>query len=112
VKRELREIIEDEERMNYQRRMGDKWLNDLKKLKTTWQKPYLETVPYIIIIFKQVHSISADGQKKPHYYSEISVSISAGILLASIQVSFISTVYHTSVEFSYPIINIYPAHRH
>lgn len=42
TKREIRHIIEAEEEINYKKRMGDKWVNDLKRLKTDWNKPYLE----------------------------------------------------------------------
>ena len=33
VKHQIREIIEEEEEMNYMRRMGDRWVTDLKKLR-------------------------------------------------------------------------------
>ncbi|CAI5770276.1 iodotyrosine deiodinase 1 [Podarcis lilfordi] len=32
IKHKIREIIEDEEEINYKKRMGDKWVNDLKRL--------------------------------------------------------------------------------
>ena len=32
---------QDEERINYERRMGDKWVDDLRAFKTSWEKPYL-----------------------------------------------------------------------
>lgn len=34
--------MQSEERINYERRMGDKWVQDLEKFKTDWAKPYLE----------------------------------------------------------------------
>ncbi|CAJ0952854.1 unnamed protein product, partial [Ranitomeya imitator] len=85
VKHKVREIIEEEEEINYRKRMGDKWVNDLKKLKTDWVKEYLDTAPYLILIFKQVYGILSNNRKKTHYYNEISVSIACGILLAAIQ---------------------------
>ncbi len=33
VKHKIREIIEEEEEINYKQRMGDKWVHDLKKLR-------------------------------------------------------------------------------
>ncbi|XP_004391328.2 iodotyrosine deiodinase 1 [Trichechus manatus latirostris] len=86
VKHKIREIIEEEEEINYRRRMGDRWVTDLKKLRTNWIKEYLDTAPVLILIFKQVHGFAANGKKKVHYYSEISVSISCGLLLAALQV--------------------------
>ena len=86
VKSKIRSIIEAEEQLNYQRRMGETWVDDLKKLKTNWEKPYLEVAPYLLVVFKQSYSHWSDGSRKNHYYSEISASISVGLLLAAIQV--------------------------
>lgn len=33
VKHKIREIVEEEEEINYKKRMGDKWVNDLKRLR-------------------------------------------------------------------------------
>ncbi|XP_056419343.1 iodotyrosine deiodinase 1 [Hyla sarda] len=98
VKHKIREIIEEEEEINYRKRMGDKWVNDLKKLKTNWVKEYLDTAPYIILIFKQVYGILSDNRKKTHYYNEISVSIACGILLAAIQNAGLVTVTTTPLN--------------
>ncbi|KAE8601520.1 hypothetical protein XENTR_v10013700 [Xenopus tropicalis] len=60
VKHKIREIIEEEEEINYYKRMGDKWVSDLKKLRYglkmllkklhvlhTWPEPcYLTTKPH------------------------------------------------------------------
>lgn len=86
LKATIREIVEEEEKLNYARRMGEKWLKDLEFVKTTWSKPYLNSAPYLILIFKQVYGFREDGSKKTHYYHEMSVCISVGLLLAAIQV--------------------------
>ncbi|XP_072552857.1 iodotyrosine deiodinase isoform X2 [Salminus brasiliensis] len=86
TKNKIREIVEEEEEINYKQRMGDKWVNDLRRLRTNWVKEYLDTAPYLILIFKQTYGILPDGKKKTHYYNEISVSISCGLLLAALQV--------------------------
>ncbi|XP_064411421.1 iodotyrosine deiodinase isoform X3 [Latimeria chalumnae] len=98
TKHKIREIIEEEERMNYMKRMGDKWVKDLKKIRTNWIKEYLDTAPYIILIFKQIYGILANGKKKTHYYNEISVSISCGILLAALQNVGLVTVTSTPLN--------------
>lgn len=54
--------------------------------RTNWIKEYLDVAPYLILIFKQTYGILSNGKKKTHYYNEISVSISCGILLAALQV--------------------------
>ena len=33
LKHKIREIVEEEEEINYKRRMGDRWVNDLKRLR-------------------------------------------------------------------------------
>jgi iodotyrosine deiodinase len=58
----------------------------LQPVGTTWVKEYLTEAPWLILIFKQVHGFKRNGQKKIHYYNEISVSIATGFLLAAIQV--------------------------
>lgn len=87
VKQSVRKIIEEEEEINYNKRMGKVWTTDLKPLKTNWVKDYLTDAPYLIMIFKQMYSFRDDGKKKLHYYNEQSVSIAAGILLTAIHVS-------------------------
>ncbi|EEB18288.1 Iodotyrosine dehalogenase 1 precursor, putative [Pediculus humanus corporis] len=84
MKLKIREIVEEEEKINYEKRMGIQWTTDLKPLKTNWIKEYLTDAPYLILVFKQIYSYKNDGTKKIHYYNEISVSIAAGFLLAAI----------------------------
>ncbi|XP_008589480.1 PREDICTED: iodotyrosine dehalogenase 1 [Galeopterus variegatus] len=98
VKHKIREIIEEEEEINYTKRMGHRWVTDLKKLRTNWIKEYLDTAPVLILIFKQVHGFAANGKKKIHYYNEISVSIACGILLAALQNAGLVTVTTTPLN--------------
>ncbi|KAM6467245.1 iodotyrosine deiodinase 1 isoform 1-T1 [Liasis olivaceus] len=98
VKHKIRDIVEEEEEMNYMKRMGDRWVNDLKRLRTNWIKEYLDRAPYLILIFKQVYRRLPDGKKKTHYYNEISVSIACGILLAALQNVGLVTVTTTPLN--------------
>ncbi|XP_018424533.1 PREDICTED: iodotyrosine deiodinase 1 isoform X1 [Nanorana parkeri] len=98
VKHKIREIIEEEEEINYRKRMGDKWVHDLKRLRKNWIKEYLDTAPYLILIFKQIYGILSGDRKKTHYYNEISVSIACGILLAAIQNAGLVTVTTTPLN--------------
>ncbi|XP_038622853.1 iodotyrosine deiodinase 1 [Tachyglossus aculeatus] len=98
IKHQIREIIEEEEEVNYRKRMGDRWVADLKKFKTNWIKEYLDTAPFLILIFKQVHGFTSKGKKKTHYYNEISVSIACGILLAALQNAGLVTVTTTPLN--------------
>jgi len=85
LKEQIKEIVEAEEELNYKKRMGPDWVNDIKKFKTDWKKPYLLDAPYLIIVFKQTHSFDEQNRRKEHYYHEISTSISVGILLSALQ---------------------------
>ncbi|XP_027000886.2 iodotyrosine deiodinase 1 [Tachysurus fulvidraco] len=98
TKHKIREIVEEEEEINYRQRMGDKWVHDLRRLRTNWVKEYLDTAPYLILIFKQTYGIKPDGKKKTHYYNEISVSISCGLLLAALQNVGLVTVTTTPLN--------------
>ena len=75
MKEDIRSIIEEEEEINYTKRMGKQWVADLKFVKTNWIKPYLAEAPILVLLFKQVHGYTETGEKKVHYYNEISCSI-------------------------------------
>ncbi|XP_005808893.1 iodotyrosine deiodinase 1 [Xiphophorus maculatus] len=98
TKHKIRLIVEEEEKVNYHQRMGDKWVHDLARLRTNWIKEYLDVAPYLILIFKQTYGILPNGKKKTHYYNEISVSISCGILLAALQNVGLVTVTTTPLN--------------
>ncbi|XP_042359931.1 iodotyrosine deiodinase 1 isoform X1 [Plectropomus leopardus] len=98
TKHKIRLIVEEEEEVNYRQRMGDKWVHDLAKLKTNWIKEYLDVAPYLVLIFKQTYGILPNGKKRTHYYNEISVSISSGILLAALQNVGLVTVTSTPLN--------------
>ncbi|KAF5914813.1 hypothetical protein HPG69_010879 [Diceros bicornis minor] len=98
MKHKIRGIIEEEEEINYLKRMGHRWVTDLKKLRTNWIKEYLDTAPVLILIFKQVYGFAANGKRKVHHYNEISVSIACGILLAALQNAGLVTVTTTPLN--------------
>jgi nitroreductase len=91
LKREIRMGAEAEERELYARRASAEWLADLEPLGTDEHKEYLETVPWLIVVFKLTRSDT--GGKV--YYSEESVGIATGMLLAAAQVAGLSTLTHT-----------------
>lgn len=86
AKEMIREVIEEEEEINYRKRMGKHWTSDLRPLRTNWVKEYLTEAPCLILVFKQMYGFKSNGEKKVHYYNEQSVSIATGMLLAAIQV--------------------------
>ena len=41
-----------------------------------------------MILFKQSYGLGPNGERKTHYYNEISASIAAGLFIAAVQVTF------------------------
>ncbi len=95
TKKEIRIAAEKEEYESYTQRMSDEWLRDIEPLQTDWQKPFLETAPYLIVVFKQVYEIKPDGTKGNHYYVNESVGIACGVLLAAIHHAGLAALTHT-----------------
>ena len=101
MKEDIRRIVEDEEELNYQKRMGKQWVADLGRLKTDWNKPYLTKAPYIVLLFKQSYGLSEDGQQKiTHYYNEISTSISAGNKTSTVEILELASVQQRPLPFN------------
>ncbi|KAK7071901.1 hypothetical protein SK128_006369 [Halocaridina rubra] len=98
IKKEIRAIVEAEEEINYSKRMGSQWVNDLKGLRTTWVKEYLTEAAWIILVFKQTYGILPDGRKRNHYYHEISTALAGGILLSAIQNAGLVTLTSTPLN--------------
>jgi len=98
IKEQIRDIVEQEELVNYNSRMGDQWVNDLKFVKTDWKKEYLSEAPWLILVFKQTYGLLEDGGRRNFYYNEISTCISAGLLLAAIQMAGLVTLTSTPMN--------------
>ena len=94
LKRQIREAAEAEERENYERRFPDEWLQALEPFGTDWHKPFLETAPYLIAVFRVEYGIEGDAKRK-HYYVSESVGIATGFLLAALHVAGLATLTHT-----------------
>ncbi|SMG28493.1 Nitroreductase [Marivirga sericea] len=94
LKKKIREAAEKEEYESYQNRMSDQWLKDLEPIGTDWEKPFLETVPYIIVVFKKIYD-EEEGQKKTNYYVNESVGIACGFLISAIHQAGLATLTHT-----------------
>jgi iodotyrosine deiodinase len=95
VKRQIREAAEAEEREFYTRRATAEWLDDLAALGTDWQKPFLETAPYLIAIFAQATSLGPGGQKHKNYYVSESVGLATGLLIAAVHHAGLVSLTHT-----------------
>jgi iodotyrosine deiodinase len=96
IKRRIREAAEEEERESYEGgRMPPEWIEALAPLGTDWHKPYLETAPYLVVVFEQVHGFDASGRKQKHYYVRESVGIACGIFIAALHEMGLATLTHT-----------------
>ncbi len=95
IKKQIRTAAQLEEYQNYHGRMGEEWLQDLEPLGTTWQKPFLEIAPWLVIIFKKVYEIGSEGEKNKNYYVSESVGIAAGFLITAIHQAGLVTLTHT-----------------
>ena len=98
MKTKIREIVEQEEYINYDRRMGEKWLQDLQFVGTSHEKPYLDEAPCLIIAFKQPYSVTSSGHRQPHYYFEVSTAIACGFLVMAIHYAGLVTVTTTPMN--------------
>ena len=94
IKRKIREAAEKEEKSFYQERATDEWLKDLAPLGTDWQKPFLETVPWIIVVFKKTYEEDEHGKHKNYYVNE-SVGIATGFLRQALHHCGLATLTHT-----------------
>ena len=94
TKRKIREAAEKEEFESYHGRMSEKWLKRLAVLGTDEHKPFLEIAPYLIVVFR-INSIEENGETEPTYYSQESVGIAVGILLAALHNAGLATLTHT-----------------
>ena len=96
VKRQIRIAAEEEERQSYQGgRMPAEWLAALAPLGTDWHKPFLENVPWIVVLFEQVHGWFPDGSVRKHYYARESVGIACGLFVAAVHQMGLVTLTHT-----------------
>ena len=95
LKRRIREAAEAEERINYGGRMSEEWLEDLKPFGTDWQKPFLETAPWLVVVFKRAYELEPGGAKHQNYYVNESVGLATGLLLAAAHHAGLATLTHT-----------------
>jgi iodotyrosine deiodinase len=95
LKNQIREAAEKEEHESYTSRMSVDWLEDLKPLQTDWQKPFLDTAAYLIVVFRKTYEIGQNGAKKNNYYVQESAGLACGLLLAAIHNAGLVALTHT-----------------
>lgn len=98
IKRRIRKAAEAEEKQNYEHRFPGEWLDVLAQFGTDWHKEFLETAPYLIVVFRIDYGLregDTDEQKRKHYYVQESVGIACGFLLAALHWCGLATLTHT-----------------
>ncbi len=95
LKKAIREAAEKEEYESYTGRMPEEWLADLRPLQTDWQKPFLTTAPFLIVVFKKSYELKEDGRKGNVYYGSESCGLACGFLLAAIHQAGLAALTHT-----------------
>lgn len=94
MKSKIRKSAEEEEYISYNGRMSEEWIEDLKPFGTDWQKEFLTTAPWLVIIFKKSFDYDGDKKRKNYYVNE-SVGIAAGMFISAIHNAGLVTLTHT-----------------
>ena len=95
MKARIRVAAEIEEKEFYTRRAPKEWLDALRLLGTDEHKSYLETAPWLIAVFLRRFTRLADGRKLKHYYTDESVGIATGFLIAAVHAAGLVSLTHT-----------------
>jgi nitroreductase len=99
IKRKIRLAAEKEEKEFYDHRAPEEWLEDLEPLGTDWHKPFLESAPYLIVVFKKIYDIDETEATRPeyrkNYYVNESAGIASGFLLTAIHNAGLAALTHT-----------------
>ena len=95
IKRTIRIAAEEEEKIFYKEKAPQEWLDALEPLGTNENKPFLETAPYLIVIFSKKVDILPDGRQVKQYYSLESVGIATGMLITAIHNAGLVSLTHT-----------------
>ncbi len=95
TKKRIRVAAEAEEKEFYEHRASAEWLAALEPLGTDTNKPFLETAPYLIVVFLQKLGRLPDGRKVKHYYPVESTGLAAGILIMALHQAGLVSLTHT-----------------
>jgi nitroreductase len=93
VKRAVRNAVEQVERRFYDGAQSSRhWREAVAPLGTTWQKPYLETVPWLVVVFAETH---VTGTPEQNYHVSESVGIACGLFVVALHRMGLSTLPYT-----------------
>lgn len=95
IKHRIRVEAEAEEHEFYTHKAPQEWLDALAPLGTDEHKPFLETAPYLIVVFAQSYGVLPDGRKVKNYYVQESVGIATGMLITAVHNAGLVSLTHT-----------------
>ena len=95
IKRAIRVVAEEEEKAFYGGRAPEDWLEVLAPLETDERKPFLESAPYLIVVFGESYAVEESGEKSKNYYVTESVGIATGMLITAIHRAGLVSLTHT-----------------
>ena len=95
IKKQIRIAAEEEEYQSYNNRMSQEWLKDLEPMGTDWNKPFIETAPWLIVAFRKIYDVDQKGLKTNNYYVTESIGLACGMLLLAIHNAGLSALTHT-----------------
>ena len=95
AKAAVRVAAEEEERLFYAGRAGADWLDAIGPLGTDADKPFLESAPWLIVVFAQRRGGIDPSEARQNYYVMESVGIACGLLLATLHEAGVATLTHT-----------------
>lgn len=100
LKSRIREAAEKEEREFYAGKAGAEWLKALEPIGTDPNKPFLETAPWLIVVFGQRQEMH-EGSLRKNYYVPESIGIATGFLIAALHHAGLATLTHTPNPMSF-----------
>ena len=95
IRKQMRTAAEEEERRFYAGKAGEEWLEALSPLGTDPDKPFLETAPWVIVIWGVRKQADETGRLRKNYYVPESVGIATGFLIAALHHAGLATLTHT-----------------
>ena len=95
LKNQIRTSAEIEEKEFYEHRASKEWLKALEPLGTDEHKSFLETAPWLIVVFLKKFTFDEQGNRFKNYYTTESVGISCGFLLSALHWAGLAMLTHT-----------------
>jgi nitroreductase len=95
IKRAIRVAAEEEEERFYGGRAPEDWLEALAPFETDERKAFLESAPYLIVVFAESYAVEDSGDKSKNYYVTESVGIATGMLITAIHRAGLVSLTHT-----------------